>query len=154
MKESLLSRSWTYEIIFGWVAKTFYDETNPKTDLTDPHIWWNPFFAGHILSAVYNCTKAGNERAKISFLWKIFIISLKNLLMTFFKIEVGLVRVISAYVGLVLRYNWSTGRNVLGPRGNVRIPICIDRAFVSLILIFVDSREHDGLFNILKYHLG
>jgi len=26
--------------------KTFYnDETNPKTDLTDYHIWWNTFFA-------------------------------------------------------------------------------------------------------------
>jgi len=31
----------------SWLSnKTFYnDKTNPKTDLTDPHIWWNAFFA-------------------------------------------------------------------------------------------------------------
>jgi len=26
-------------------VKTFYnDETNPKTDLANPHVWWNMFF--------------------------------------------------------------------------------------------------------------
>jgi len=35
----LLTRSWTDETILRCVAKTFYnDETNPKTDLEDPHI--------------------------------------------------------------------------------------------------------------------
>jgi len=39
MKESLLSRSWSDEKFLGRVAKTLYnDETNPKADLTDPHI--------------------------------------------------------------------------------------------------------------------
>jgi len=38
----LLTRSWTDEAILGLVVKMFSnDETNPKTDLTDPHIWWN-----------------------------------------------------------------------------------------------------------------
>jgi len=35
---SWLTRSWTDDRILGRVVKTFYDdETNPKTDLTDPH---------------------------------------------------------------------------------------------------------------------
>jgi len=39
VKQSFLIRSWTDERILDLVAKTFYnDETNPKTDLTDPHI--------------------------------------------------------------------------------------------------------------------
>ena len=44
MKESLL-RSWIEAKILCWVTETFYsDETNPKTDLTDPHIKWRTFF--------------------------------------------------------------------------------------------------------------
>ena len=40
-----LQYNWADEKILGWVAKTFYnDEANPKTDLTDPDIWWNTFF--------------------------------------------------------------------------------------------------------------
>jgi len=26
------------------LAETFYDKTNPKSDLTDHHIWWNTSF--------------------------------------------------------------------------------------------------------------
>ena len=41
--------------------------------------------AGHILSTVYNCSKPGNQQAKISFLRTSFIISLSSSLMTFFS---------------------------------------------------------------------